>query len=247
MADNHLERPFALRDWLGVVSCTRPYLFCGADEVKNSLQTGRTMQELTAIDLFSGCGGFSLGFERAGFKVIASYDCWEPAIETYRRNFSHTAHLSKLSLETELPQSLVIVGGPPCQGFSSAGRRQTDDERNTLVRVFSDLVVRHKPMAFVFENVEGFLTQDRGRFVFDLLEPLIAAGYHIHVRKVNAAHFGVPQHRKRVLAIGGLGWDPTFPEYTHSALGAPGARLANVYRLPFGPTLGERLRVSRPR
>jgi DNA (cytosine-5)-methyltransferase 1 len=93
----------------------------------------------------------------------------------------------------------------------------------------------------VFENVEGFLTQARGRFVFDLLEPLIDVGYRIHVRKVNAAHYGVPQHRKRVLAIGGMGWDPTFPVHTHSALGAPGAKLANGHHLPFTPTLREAL------
>jgi DNA (cytosine-5)-methyltransferase 1 len=77
--------------------------------------------------------------------------------------------------------------------------------------------------------------------VFDLLDPLVGAGYRIHLRKINAAHYGVPQHRKRVIAIGGLGWDPIFPEHTHSALGAPGARLANGYHLPFTPTLEETL------
>jgi DNA (cytosine-5)-methyltransferase 1 len=198
-------------------------------------------QRLTLVDLFSGCGGLSLGFERAGFEIISSYDNWLPAVETYGKNLHCTAHLSELDGHSELPRSLVIVGGPPCQGFSSAGRRQAGDERNTLVRVFADLVARHKPMAFVFENVEGFLTQAGGRFVFDLLEPLIGAGYRIHLRKVNAAHFGVPQHRKRVLAIGGLGWNPTFPLTTHSAFGAPGARLANGRHLPFAPTLKEAL------
>jgi len=198
-------------------------------------------QKPTVVDLFSGCGGLSLGFEKAGFDIMASYDSWKPAIETYGRNFHHTAHLSELNVHSEFPRSLVIAGGPPCQGFSSAGRRQADDERNTLVRVFAKLIARHKPMAFVFENVEGFLTQAQGRFVFDLLEPLVESGYRIHLRKVNAAHFGVPQHRKRVLAIGGLGWDPTFPEHTHSALGAPGARLANGHHLPFTPTLEEAL------
>lgn len=198
-------------------------------------------QRLTVVDLFSGCGGLSLGFEGAGFEVISSYDSWLPAVETYGRNFRHTAYLAELNEYSELPRSLVIVGGPPCQGFSSAGRRQAEDERNTLVRVFANLVVSHRPMAFVFENVEGFLTQSHGRFVVDLLEPLVDAGYRIHLRKVNAAHFGVPQHRKRVLAIGGLGWDPTFPSSTHSALGAPGARLANSHHLPFTPTFQEAL------
>lgn len=196
---------------------------------------------LTIVDLFSGCGGFSLGFENAGFEILAAYDNWKPAIETYGMNFHHTAHQSEINDRSVLPEAAVIVGGPPCQGFSSAGRRQVEDDRNTLVRVFAKLITHHKPLSFVFENVEGFLTQDHGRFVFDLLEPLIDAGYRIHLRKVNAAHYGVPQHRKRVLAIGGLGWDPPFPEHTHSALGAPGAQLANASHLPLTTTLGEAL------
>lgn len=201
---------------------------------------------LTVVDLFSGCGGLSLGFERADFEIVASYDSWKPAIETYRRNFRHPTRLVELNDSSELPEATVIVGGPPCQGFSSAGRRQVEDDRNTLVRVFARLIARQKPLAFVFENVEGFLTQAHGRFIFDLLEPLVDAGYRIHLRKVNAAHYGVPQHRKRVLAIGGLGWDPTFPEHTHSALGVPGANLANGRNLPFTPTLGEALELLPP-
>ncbi len=199
-------------------------------------------RSFTVVDLFSGCGGLSLGFERAGFKIVAAYDNWKPAIETYGKNFGHTAYLADLRNCSELPGSTVIVGGPPCQGFSSAGRRRAEDGRNNLVRTFALLVERHRPLAFVFENVEGFLTQAGGRFVFDLLEPLIGAGYRIHLRKVNAAHYGVSQHRKRVLVIGGLGWDPAFPEHTHSALGAPGATLANGHHLPFTPTLGEALK-----
>ena len=76
----------------------------------------------------------------------------------------------------------------------------------------------------------------RGQRVFDLLDPLIAAGYRIHLRKINAANYGVPQHRKRVIALGGLGWEPTFPAPTHTAYGAPGADLA-ARRLPRTPTL----------
>lgn len=133
-----------------------------------------------------------------------------------------------------------MIGGPPCQGFSSAGRRQRADDRNSLVGVFSQLIVRQKPRAFVFENVEGFLTEARGQFVFDLLEPVVEAGYRVHVRKINAANYGVPQHRKRVIVIGGLGWDPSFPEPTHTAHGAPGARLA-ARHLPLTPTISEAL------
>jgi DNA (cytosine-5)-methyltransferase 1 len=108
-----------------------------------------------------------------------------------------------------------------------------------LISVFASLIVSSRPKAFVFENVEGFLTLSDGRFVFELLDPLISVGYRIHLRKVNAAHFGVPQHRKRIVAIGGLGWDPTFPEVTHSAFGAPGAQRANGFHLLPSPSLVE--------
>jgi DNA (cytosine-5)-methyltransferase 1 len=92
----------------------------------------------------------------------------------------------------------------------------------------------------VFENVEGFLTADKGNRVFDLLEPLMKAGYRIHLRKVNAANYGVPQHRKRVIAMGGLGFDIAFPEPTHRAFGAPGAS-RTLNHLPPCPTLADAL------
>lgn len=198
-------------------------------------------KSLTIVDLFSGCGGLALGFERSGFKVLSAVDSWQPAVATCAANFCHTAVEAQIHAETELPPADVIVGGPPCQGFSSAGLRKDDDERNTLISVFAKLVARHKPTAFVFENVEGFLTGAGGKFIFELLEPLVEAGYRIHLRKINASNYGVPQHRKRVVAIGGLGWDPSFPSHTHSSLGAPGSTLLNGHHLPFTPTLEQAL------
>ncbi len=185
---------------------------------------------LTIVDLFCGAGGLSVGFERAGFRVVRAVDHWTPAVETYRKNLGNHIHELSITEQLDLPSATVIAGGPPCQGFSSAGRRRHEDERNSLVRVFAEIVARIRPRAFVFENVEGFLTGGQGRFVIDLLEPLIEVGYRVHLRKVNAANFGVPQHRKRVVAIGGLFWSPTFPESTHSAHGAPGAHLAEGAR-----------------
>lgn len=193
----------------------------------------------TVIDLFSGCGGLSLGFDQAGFEIVSAYDSWFPAVETYRLNFSHPIVQCKLSPSTELETADVIIGGPPCQGFSSAGLRRAGDDRNTLISVFSSLIQRVKPKVFVFENVEGFLTGQEGHFVFELLDPLISAGYRIHLRKINVSNFGIPQHRKRVLVVGGLGWDPTFPMHTHSSLGAPGATLLNGPKMPFSPSLGQ--------
>jgi DNA (cytosine-5)-methyltransferase 1 len=196
--------------------------------------------DLSFVDLFCGAGGLSLGLIRAGFRPLASYDSWEPAVRTYRANLGDHAHLTPITTELSLPASAVIVGGPPCQGFSSAGLRRAGDTRNSLVRTFAQAVVRYQPRAFIFENVEGFLTGGAGAFLFDLLEPVIGVGYRVHLRKVNAANYGVPQHRKRVIAIGGLGWDPPFPSPTHSAHDAPGAHLASK-TLPPCPTLHDAL------
>ena len=192
----------------------------------------------TVVDLFSGAGGLSLGFSEAGFRVLASFDNFEAAIASYRGNIGDHARLSTVDEDTELPQSDIIAGGPPCQGFSSAGLRRDNDARNSLVSVFANLIAKHRPLCFVFENVEGFLTAANGERVIDLLRPLVAAGYRIHLRKINAANYGVPQLRKRVIGIGGLGWTPTFPEPTHRAHGAPGAHLEG-HNLPLCPSIGD--------
>ncbi|WP_129630683.1 DNA cytosine methyltransferase [Candidatus Oscillochloris fontis] len=194
----------------------------------------------TVLDLFSGAGGLSLGFQRVGFKIIQAVDNSKPAISTYNYNLgSHIENLD-LSQDYQFPHVDVVIGGPPCQGFSSAGLRKINDARNSLVERFSRIIAELKPRAFIFENVEGFLTSEHGNKVVDLLDPLIEVGYKIHLRKVNAANFGVPQHRKRVIAIGGLGWSPSFPEYTHTAYGAPGAHLASQ-ELPLTPSVMEAL------
>jgi DNA (cytosine-5)-methyltransferase 1 len=194
----------------------------------------------TLVDLFSGAGGLSLGFRAAGFELIAAFEHNAAAVQTYRTNVDSKVFQQEIHGNLDVPSATVIIGGPPCQGFSSAGMRRSGDKRNTLVSCFAQIVAKHRPPAFVFENVEGFLTAERGRRVLDLVEPLIGIGYWIHLRKVNAANFGVPQHRKRVIAIGGLGWAPSFPTPTHSAHGAPGATLAGTH-LPPTPTLDDAL------
>jgi DNA (cytosine-5)-methyltransferase 1 len=196
---------------------------------------------LTVVDLFCGAGGLSLGFKNAGFEVVKSLDHNDTAVATYARNLGSHVEDVEISEETTLPAATVIAGGPPCQGFSSAGMRKAGDKRNTLVTSFAKLIARQKPIAFVFENVEGFLTGDEGERVLDLLVPLVNIGYRIHLRKVNVANFGVPQHRKRVIAIGGLHWTPSFPSATHRAYGAPGAALMTG-NLPRSPTILDALR-----
>jgi DNA (cytosine-5)-methyltransferase 1 len=191
----------------------------------------------TVLDLFCGAGGLSLGFNKAGFKTVFAADHNPAALQTYSKNFGHAAHDCDLSdPKFDFPKADVIVGGPPCQGFSSAGMRRNGDHRNNLVLSFAQTVARMRPEAFLFENVEGFLTAENGDRVIDLLEPLLAAGYRIHLRKINAANYGVPQHRKRVIAVGGLHWEPTFACPSHTAFGAPGALLASAH-LPLTTTI----------
>ena len=109
----------------------------------------------TFIDLFCGAGGLSLGFTNAGFRCIRALDHDKLAIATHNSNLHESASVAEITESIELKYADVIVGGPPCQGFSSAGMRRQDDQRNTLVRVFAELIVSQKPLAFVFENVEG--------------------------------------------------------------------------------------------
>ena len=168
---------------------------------------GGMKEQSTVADLFCGAGGLSVGLQAAGFRIVHAADCDPAAAQSYRLNFPHGVALESLRRNSALPNADIVVGGPPCQGFSSAGKRSPSDARNSLVAVFAHLVARHRPQAFLFENVEGFLTGDGGKWVVDLLDPLIAAGYCIHMRKVNAANFGVPQHRNLLAGIraGGSG------------------------------------------
>ena len=202
---------------------------------------GMGMDRPTVVDLFAGAGGLSWGFKQAGYRSLWAADNHPAAIETFRLNVAERAECAEIDSRSTFPRPTVIIGGPPCQGFSSAGMRLAGDKRNTLVSVFAQLVARVQPAAFVFENVEGILTTEEGRRIEDLLEPVIACGYRVHLRKINAANFGVPQHRKRVLAIGGLGFDPTFPDPTHTAFGAPGATLAATH-LPLTKTVSDAIR-----
>lgn len=211
---------------------------------------------VTAVDLFSGAGGLALGLTAEGIRVGLGSDFWSPAARTYRENFPEhsfaevdirdlTARSVVESLGGEAPR--LVAGGPPCQGFSSAGARAVGDVRNSLVGAYARLAVEVRPEVIVFENVEGFLTAEGGRYVVDLIDPLYEAGYTIRVEKLNVANFGVPQLRKRVIAIAALGRTPARLTPTHSAKGAPG-----VWRVGGGlpPTIsvGEALgTVSRHR
>jgi DNA (cytosine-5)-methyltransferase 1 len=167
---------------------------------------------LRAIDLFSGAGGLSLGLATAGFDVVAAVDNWQLAVDTYTKNHSHAAisrDVSQLSGAeicemAGLGQGHVdlLAGGPPCQGFSVQRIGGDYDARNALVLEFARLVAEIQPRAFLMENVPGLLGK-RGAHTFSVFQDhLSAAGYVVDVHRVNAADYGVPQNRRRVLVSG---------------------------------------------
>ncbi len=178
----------------------------------------------TAISLFAGAGGCSLGFQQAGFDVRFATDIDRDAIESYRRNFTETpcevADVRDLGPELLLDkvglragELDILLGGPPCQGFSSAGMKSGEDPRNSLVRHYVRLLEGIRPKWFVMENVEGLLTNDGGLHVRDAVEAFLGAGYSVNLEKVYAQGYGVPQRRKRVLIVGNrIGHDFVFPE-----------------------------------
>ena len=113
---------------------------------------------MRTVDLFCGCGGMSLGFQIAGFDIIAAYDNWQPAVNTYKKNFTHDIFLRDLSDhsmvdEIKEKKPSIIIGGPPCQDFSSAGYRDETLGRATLSKTYTDIVTSAKPTYFVMENV----------------------------------------------------------------------------------------------
>lgn len=179
------------------------------------------------IDLFCGIGGLSLGFEQAGFKVVSAIDMWNDAILTYNHN--RTEKVAKTETvesfnETELPELIKkekitgIIGGPPCQGFSTVGKRDVDDPRNKMYLEFYKAVKITSPDFFVIENVRGMLTLNNGAFVKDLLERFgeKGLGYTINYQLLNAADYGIPQNRYRVFYVGIKGKKFSFPApYDH--------------------------------
>lgn len=163
------------------------------------------------IDLFCGCGGLSLGFEQAGYNILLGIDVWEDALKTFKYNHkgSNTlcADLSTLSPE-EVNQKIngekvdVIIGGPPCQGFSIAGKRIVDDERNKLYQSFVRMVEYFKPTAFVMENVPNILSIGEGAIKESIIKDFEALGYTINVKVMLASDYGVPQNRRRAVFVG---------------------------------------------
>jgi len=190
----------------------------------------------TFIDLFSGCGGFTLGMLRAGFKCLAAVDFDPHAVDALRENLQGVDHVLQRDLTEFSPEGLaeiiggvrvdVIVGGPPCQGFSAArkrdganhGKRLKEDPRRQLYKEFLKFVSFFRPKVFVMENVLGIRTAAGGQYFRRIQAEARSIGYRVHGQEENAWEFGVPQKRKRQLIVGTRN---DIPHYFPSRLDAP--------------------------
>ncbi len=199
-------------------------------------------KKIKALDLFAGAGGFSYGMEKAGIDVVAAIEIDTKIAATYTENHPQTfmlnsdvrkiaANHSDSGFESNIIVSDlfadnsvdIIFGGPPCQGFSMAGRRIRkeksffEDERNLLFLEFHRMVKNLKPKVFIIENVPGILNYDNGRVRQEIYDKFESIGYNISSRILSADKFGVPQKRKRAIFIGnrvGINSDTLFPKET---------------------------------
>jgi DNA (cytosine-5)-methyltransferase 1 len=171
------------------------------------------------IDLFAGCGGMTQGFVRHGFTPVLSVESNLPAAATYAANFGaeHTVWDDIAGLpDARIPTADVVVGGPPCQGFSNLGSKDVNDPRNTLWKQFLRVVRRARPKVFVIENVERFRRSPEFRLLLDESDSGMIKDYVISHGVLLAADYGVAQRRPRVIVIGSRVGPVPLPEPTHA-------------------------------
>ena len=182
-------------------------MLCNDKIIKNT-------SPLRVLDLFCGCGGMSKGLEDAGLNIMAGLDIWDKAIDSYTQNFDHLSvceDISKLSPELfDTKYKIgkdnidIMVGGPPCQGFSIAGKRDKKDPRNSLFMEYVKYLDYFNPKAFIMENVMGILSMKNSsnEKVIDIIMEQLSRNYNCIICKLYASDFEVPQNRRRVIVIG---------------------------------------------
>lgn len=180
------------------------------------------MEKLKVLDLFSGCGGLSLGFKMAGFEVKGAIDNDKDSIETFKKNFGKGKFLArdinkikKNEIENNFKDIDIIIGGPPCQGFSNANRWHKDynDPRNLLFKKFIEFVKIIKPKLLLIENVSGILSRSDGNIIRNIKSILNKNEYNVNYKLLDASEFGVPQLRKRVFIVGNRLNNKDFTKY----------------------------------
>jgi len=170
-------------------------------------------KQYNLVDLFCGCGGFSLGFLQAGFNVRLGLDLWGDATTTFKHNIPDSVilneditnvtgdEIAKL-IDIKKEDIDVIIGGPPCQGFSVSGKRNEKDPRNELYKSFVQIVEDIKPKVFVLENVPGLVRLFKGKAIKNVIADFSALGYSVTYEILSSDNYGVPQQRRRVFLVG---------------------------------------------
>lgn len=193
------------------------------------------------VDLFAGCGGMTLGFEQTGrFRSVFAVEWEKAAAETYRRNFGDHIVASQIEQVAEFPSCDVLIGGPPCQGFSPLNMLGVGLERRTLWREYLRALQQSAPLVFVMENVPELLRSAEYHAFADEAQAL---GYCVEARILNAADYGVPQRRRRAIVLGSRIGTCVWPKPTHFALstGSVGGQPWRTFReavegLPLKPS-----------
>ena len=180
----------------------------------------KNKKKFRVISLFSGAGGMDLGFINAGFDIVWANDFFKEAVESYKKNVDDRiiyGDITKID-SSEMPDDIdLVIGGFPCQGFSVANtKRSMKDERNFLYKEMLRVIDDKKPKFFVAENVKGILSMKKGK-VFDMIKKdFKKLGYNVDARLLNAAEYGIPQARERVVIIGNrIGVENPYPKPTH--------------------------------
>lgn len=212
----------------------------------------KTVSRPVGVDLFAGAGGMSLGFEQAGFDVAAAVEIDPIHCAIHKFNFPDCAVVPRSVAELSgddlrrlagLQDREIdcVFGGPPCQGFSMIGHRVLDDPRNSLVMDFVRIVAELDAKTFVFENVKGLTVGKHREFLNELVEAFDARGYQVRLpwRVLDAACYGVPQHRQRLILFGAKK-GVALPDYP-LAITNPADGKRNIRGLPLGPTCEEAL------
>ncbi len=165
------------------------------------------MKDIKVVSLFSGCGGFDLGFKQSGYNIVWANDFLKDACETYKNNIGDhivCGDITKLDLNV-IPKADILIGGPPCQSFSLVGKRNPDDLRSNLVWSYLEVLKKIKPKIFILENVTGLLSAknpDGTKVLDNLVRAFGELGFTMSIHKLNAADYGVPQRRVRVFLVG---------------------------------------------
>jgi len=186
----------------------------------------RVQMELTVISIFAGCGGSSLGYKMAGYKELLAIDFDKNAVETFKLNFKNVPVWERDITQVQTDEILkfckikkgqldILDGSPPCQGFSTAGKRKVNDSRNVLFKEFVRLIDELQPKVFIMENVSGMIKGKMKGMFIEIMQTLKSLNYNVKCKLLNAKFYEVPQSRERLFFIGvrkDLNVEPSFPK-----------------------------------